>query len=289
MILIADSGSTKCDWVLIQGKKNIDRVRTKGLNPAIQKKQDIIKVLKNNVNLKKYKAAVSTIYFFGAGCITDKSKAKISEILLSQFPNTEKINVYEDLMLAVLSVTSKPAIVSILGTGSNCCFFDGEKIQQKNLAMGYLLMDEGSGNHLGKKLLNKYFYNKVPEDLKFSLEKEFNTNSEKVLSKLYSSKAPNKYLAKYARFLFENKEHPFCKEIINESINEFIDNQLILYKEEIKTFPIYFIGSVAYFAQGFINSNLNRKNIKKSNRFIRRPLGHFIDRVKNEENFLKEI
>ncbi len=281
MILVADSGSTKCDWVLVSNnKKKTERVRTKGLNPAILNEKDILKVIQKNKDLNDYKDRVKEIYFFGAGCNTEKSKKTISQILATQFVNAKEIVVEEDLMLAVLSITSKPAIVCILGTGSNCCFFNGKEIHQKNSAMGYLLMDEGSGNHLGKKLLRAYFYNKVPEDLKFSLEKEFKLKPQKVISKLYDSKLPNTYIAKHARFLFENKEHPFCKKIIEESINDFIENQLKSYNDEIISYPIYFVGSIGYFAQNFINKQLKNNNIKESHRFVRRPLESFIQRIK---------
>lgn len=290
MILIADSGSTKCDWVLVKKDNNfLDRIRTKGINSSTQKNESIRKTISKCNELEKYKNKINEIYFFGAGCNTEKSKSKIEKILETHFINAKKISIHEDLMLAVLAVTTKPAIVCILGTGSNCCFFNGKNILQKNTAMGYLLMDEGSGNHLGKKLLRKYFYNKLPEDLKFSFEKSFNLNTEKVISKLYESKAPNKYLAKYARFLFENKEHFFSEQIINESINEFIDNQLSSYKEEIENVPIYFIGSIAYFAQDFINKNLNIRNINPPKSFVRRPLTQFVERIKKEDDFLLNI
>lgn len=290
MILVADSGSTKCDWVLIaKNKKKIRRVRTKGLNPVILKEEHIVKVIQKNKSLRKYKDSIEQVYFFGAGCNTEESKDLVSNILTSQFVNARSIYVNEDLMLAALSITSEPAVVCILGTGSNCCFFNGEEIEQKNLAMGYLLMDEGSGNHLGKELLKKYYYNKMPEDLKFSLEKEFNLSPQKVISKLYNSKAPNKYLAKHARFLFENIENDFCQEVIKDVIHQFIENQLKEYKNEIVSHPIYFVGSVAYFSQNIINEKLKSKNIKQANRFVRRPLQSFIQRIKNGEEVFKNI
>lgn len=290
MILVADSGSTKCDWVVItKKKKKTQRIRTKGLNPAVLTEKSIYKIIRSNKDLSKYKDHVKAIYFFGAGCNTDESKKRIENILNSEFSSAEKVYVNEDLMLAVLSITSKPAVVCILGTGSNCCFFNGQEIEQKNLAMGYLLMDEGSGNYLGKMLLKEYFYNRIPEDLKFSLEKEFNLLPQKVIAKLYSSKTPNKYLAKHARFLFENKEHPFCQNIIAQSMHDFIENQLKMYYKEIGSYPICFVGSIAYFSQSFINEQLKNKNIQQSKRFIRRPLQSFIERIQKGEEVFKNI
>ncbi len=291
MILIADSGSTKCDWFLYElaNNKVITRFRTEGVNPSVLKKKHIYGILKESQELNKYKKIITSIFFFGAGCNNKKGEKKVKDVFNEFFPDLSKIVVKEDLMLAVLSASQDPSVVCILGTGSNCCFFNGEIIEQRVIAMGYVLMDEGSGNHLGKEILRSYFYQKLPEDLKFSLEKEFNLNNDKVLSKLYGSKMPNKYLAKYARFLFENIEHPCAKNIITSCISEFIDKQLLIYKEELKEVPLYFIGSVGYHAREIIKEELEKRNIKFPKKFIRRPLTAFIQSIKEDDFFLKKL
>ncbi|PKH51349.1 N-acetylglucosamine kinase [Tenacibaculum sp. Bg11-29] len=291
MILIADSGSTKCDWFLYELKSNkvVIRLRTEGINPSVLKKKHINDILKNSKELTNYKNIIEAVFFFGAGCNNIKGDKKVKDVFNSFFPVLSRIVIKEDLMLAVLSASQTPSVVCILGTGSNCCFFNGKTIEQKVKSMGYVLMDEGSGNHLGKQVLRSYYHKELPEDLKFSLEKEFNLNSDKVLSKLYGSKMPNKYLAKYARFLFENIEHPYAKNIITFCISEFIEKQLLKYESELKEVPLYFIGSVGYHARGIIKEELGKRNINLPKKFIRRPLTAFIQSIKEDELFLKKL
>jgi len=291
MILIADSGSTKCDWILLDDSSNniITRERTKGINPSVLKKKDIVEIFNSCSKLFKYRQYIHTIYFFGAGCNNSASEEKIELILRNNFENVSTVIVKEDLMLAVFAASQDPSVVCILGTGSNCCFFNGEKIEQRVKAMGYMLMDEGSGNHLGKEVLKSYYYKKMPDDLRFSLEKSFKMSDEKVLKKLYSSKMPNKYLAKFARFLFENIEHPYAKEIITLCVSEFIDKQLLQYKEELTKVPLYFIGSVGYHAQEIIEKELLKRGIKQPENFIRRPLNAFIESISNQKVVLQKV
>ena len=174
MLLIADSGSTKCDWILYKNKgKEPFRIRTKGLNPSILKKKSLKKIITNNVELYGYKNQVKTIYFFGAGCSTKKNKKIIDNLLVSFFENAKSI-VEEDLMAAVWATTNRPAVVCILGTGSNCCYYDGNIIHKKTPSLGHLVMDEGSGNYFGKELLKSYYYKQLPDELRFSFERSFN-------------------------------------------------------------------------------------------------------------------
>ncbi|CAM1347258.1 N-acetylglucosamine kinase [Tenacibaculum insulae] len=291
MILIADSGSTKCDWFLYEltSNKVVTRLRTEGVNPSVLKKKHIYEILKSSKELETYKSAIDSIFFFGAGCNNAKAEKKVNEVFNKFFPHLSKTVIKEDLMLAVLSASQDPSVVCILGTGSNCCFYNGTTIEQKVKAMGYVLMDEGSGNHLGKEILRSYYYQELPEDLKFSLEKEFNLKNDKVLSKLYGSKMPNKYLARYARFLFENIEHPYAKNIITSCITEFIEKQLSKYKEELKEVPLFFIGSVGYHAKEIIKEVLEEKKMRVPENFIRRPLIAFIQAIKEDKLFLKKL
>lgn len=275
MILIAESGSTKCDWVLVEKcGKEVFRTRTKGLNPAILKKKEILKTLSQIHKIDSYKEDITAIYFFGAGCNTLKSIKKIEDALLLIFNNV-KVVVNEDIMAAVFASTNKPAIVSILGTGSNCCYFDGTKVVSKFSALGYILMDEGSGNYFGKELLKSYFYNQLPKDLKELFESKYQLKEDNVLKNIYNSKSPNKYLAKFAPFLFENQEHLFVKKLIKKGIKEFIENQLLQYSKELKDKPIYFIGSIAFYAKEYITEELANYNLKPSG-FVRKPVDNLI-------------
>lgn len=282
MILITDSGSTKCDWILYENENDEPiRIRTKGLNPAILTKKDLKKIITENEELFKYKNIVTSIYFFGAGCGTKKNQKKVNSVLTSFFEKAKSV-VKEDIMAAVWATTKESAVVCILGTGSNCCFYDGETIHTKTPSLGYIVMDEGSGNYFGKELLKSYFYKQMPEELRFSFEKSFDLEAENIVEKLYQSATPNKYLADFARFLFENKEHPFSVKLLSDGMDKFIENHILQYSEELKSVPLHFVGSIAYHAQDIIAIALKKKGLKASN-FVRRPIDNLIHHIKSEK------
>jgi len=284
MLLIADSGSTKCDWVLFKNKEQEPiKIRTKGLNPSILKEEDLFDVISNSPLLSQYKNDIKAVYFFGAGCNTKKSIQIIEGLFSVIFKNAISI-VKEDTMAAVWATTKKPAVVCIIGTGSNCCYYDGENIQLKVPAMGYLLMDEASGNYFGKELLKSYYYNQMPPELKKYFEAEFSLNENEVIENLYQSNTPNQYLAQFAKFLFQHKEDALINKIINEGISKFIDNNILQFKEELKNVPLYFVGSIAFYAQDYIMQALKERGLKAS-RFVKRPIDNLIHKIK-EENFM---
>ena len=283
MILIAESGSTKCDWVLLEeSNKEPKRIRTKGLNPAILKKKEIKEVITENLELIKHKDAIKTIYFFGAGCNTENNNDKIHFVLNSIFKTASTI-VEEDTMAAVYATTKKPGVVCILGTGSNCCYFNGKSLINKSPSLGYIVMDEGSGNHIGKELLKAYYYNQMPSDLRTSFENKYNLRVKKVIQKLYQSKTPNKYLANFAPFLFENLNHQFMIDLIENIMNIFIKNHILQYSKELENTPLHFVGSVAFHAQEHISNLLNKHNLKASS-FIQRPIDNLIEYIKTENS-----
>ena len=285
MLLIADSGSTKCDWVLFKNKaKEPIKIRTNGLNPSILKSEILFEEISNSEVLIQYKNEIKTIYFFGAGCNTKNSIQVIENLFSSIFKNATSI-VKEDTMAAVWATTNKPAVVCILGTGSNCCYYDGENIHLKVPAMGYLLMDEASGNYYGKELLKSYYYNQMPSELKRSFESEFSLGENEVIENLYQSNTPNQYLAEFAKFLFLHKEDVLIDKIIREGISKFIDNNILQFKEELKTVPLYFVGSIAFYAQDYIMSALKDRGLRAS-RFVKRPIENVIHKIK-EESFLE--
>ena len=281
MLLIADSGSTKCDWLLFKNNEiEPIRILTKGLNPSILKGEEIKKIISRDEILFGYAKEITSIYFFGAGCSTPKS-IKLIEDALSSFFEKATIIAKEDTMAAVWATTKKPAVVCILGTGSNCCYYDGVNIHLKVPAMGYLLMDEASGNYFGKELLKSYYYNQMPDDLRDSFANKFSLNENKVLDNLYKSKTPNRYLADYAVFLIENKGHDFIDKIIRDGISKFVDNHILQFSEELKTVPLHFVGSISYYLKDYIILILKERGFNAS-RFVKRPIDNLIHIIKEE-------
>ena len=182
MILIAESGSTKCDWIGIGNDNTVQtQFQTVGINPMILDSAAILNILNSQKELIDLKLKIKKIKFYGAGCGTVETDHKIKILFKNFFTEATDIEIKGDLDAAVEAATTKPGIVCILGTGSNCCFYDGNKIIQKNPSLGYTLGDEGSGNAIGKSVLKGYFNQLMPEALQAKFKKNFNPQLEFVL------------------------------------------------------------------------------------------------------------
>jgi N-acetylglucosamine kinase-like BadF-type ATPase len=275
MILIADGGSTKADWIAINSEKKEEfRVRTLGLNPAVVIKEELNNRIINMFQLMNIKEEVSEIYFYGAGCGTPKPTAVLKKILEAIFVNA-KVFVSEDMLAAVYAATGKaPAMVCILGTGSNSCYFDGEKIQMLVPSLGYILMDEASGNYFGKKLIVDYFYHRMPKGISVEFEKEFNLDPDDIKRSIYQEANPNMYLASFAKFMFEFKEEKYIKRIIKKGFQEFFKYRILPYNINKKT-PVYFIGSIAHYFRDVLEK-VAKKNDLQITDVIQRPIDNLL-------------
>ncbi|OED36714.1 N-acetylglucosamine kinase [Flavobacteriaceae bacterium (ex Bugula neritina AB1)] len=284
MILVADSGSSKCDWVLINNHGEwVDKIKTEGLNPLLLSKKNISNTIDKVQHLlnKKHDSTIDKIYFYGAGCGSSGSGNLIKDLLYTTFNQAKYIRVEEDIIAAVHATTQEPGVICILGTGANCCYFDGRRVIQKTPALGYLLADEGSGNYFGREVIKSYYLKKLPLDLEESFEKEFGADLNLLLQKLHNVDSPNKYLASFATFIFKHRQHPFIENMLHQGIAKFIDSYLLNYKEELLDSPIHFVGSIAYYAQDVIKKSLDERGfIVKS--FIKKPVGHLVNNIINK-------
>lgn len=250
MKLIVDSGSTKTDWIALDSSGDIVfETQTQGLNPQVLSNQILEERIVNNYDLYRQRRLVEEIYFYGAGCGTRPPRELLKEVLLGIFPNAT-IAVKEDTYAAVYAAAEKgeKSIVCILGTGSNCSYFDGEEVEQRITSLGYILMDDGSGNYFGRQLLRDYYFNKFPKGLAKVFEESFDLSSESIKANLYRKPNPNTYLAKFARFLIENKENEYSQELIKKGFDLFARHQILQF-ENAKEIPVHFIGSVAFYLQ----------------------------------------
>ena len=207
MRLLVDSGSTKADWIAIdEDGKVLFTTQTLGLNPEILEPEDIIERLNDRFDILQNKEKTTHLFFYGAGCGTDNMKISLSRVFQEYFSNAI-IVVEEDTYAAVYATTPKgeKAIVAILGTGSNCSYFDGKVLHQKVQSLGYIIMDDCSGNVFGKQLIRKYYFNKMPKELALIFEKEYDLNPDSIKNELYKKANPNAYLATYAKFLIQHK------------------------------------------------------------------------------------
>lgn len=275
MILIADGGSTKADWIAIDKQKNeVFRARTLGLNPAVVPQDELSNRITNMFQLINIKDEVTEIHFYGAGCGTPKPVAILKEVMQAIFINA-KIFIAEDTLAAVYAASgTKPALVCILGTGSNSCYFDGKNMEMKTPSLGYTLMDEASGNYFGKLLIRDFYYEKMPKRIAEKFAEQFNVDADFIKYNLYRQPNPNMYLATFAKFMFEFKEDKYIKKIIKKGFQEFFRYRVLPYGKTAET-PIYFIGSIAFYFRDILEKIAKKNNLKVTD-VIQRPIDNLL-------------
>ncbi|RTY67179.1 N-acetylglucosamine kinase [Flavobacterium sp. GSP27] len=276
MRLIVDSGSTKADWIAIDTNgKILFTTQTLGLNPEVLEEDEIIERLNDRFDILQNKKNATHLFFYGAGCGTERMKIALSQVFQKYFPNAI-IDVKEDTYAAVYATTPKgeKAIVSILGTGSNCSYFDGKELHQKVQSLGYIAMDDCSGNVFGKELIRKYYFNKMPKELAVEFEKEYNLDPDAIKSKLYKEPNPNAYLATFAKFLIQHKETEFCRKIIFKGMKSFVKNYIKQY-DNCKEIPVHFVGSIAFYLKEELQEIFDKYELQLGN-VLRRPIDGLI-------------
>lgn len=275
MILIVDSGSTKCDWIAVDknGNQLLEKIRTKGLNPAILSEKKLKKIIKKSDALSGHRREVTHVFFYGAGCGTENPRLLL-KLVLQQFFVNAHIEVNEDTLAAVYATLNTPdeaAVVCIMGTGSNCSYYDGNVLEQRVDSLGYTLMDEASGNYYGKQLIRDYYFNKMPEDIKVAFAEKYNLDCDYIKYNLYKQPNPNAYLASFAEFMFLNKESEYVQELIKSGFRLFAEHMIMQYKGELKTVPVHFAGSIAFFSENEIREVAQDVGFTVGN-FVRRPI-----------------
>jgi N-acetylglucosamine kinase-like BadF-type ATPase len=247
MILVADSGSTKCDWVIISTENEQIDTKTMGFNPFFHSSDFIIDQLSGNETLKKFRNQIDQVYFYGAGCSSDQRNGVINEALNAFFPNLKVCRVDHDLLAACIATASdEQAIACILGTGSNSCYYDGQRVVENVPALGYVLGDEGSGSYFGKTMLRDWIYKTMPSDLHEAFGARYELDKEQVFSAVYTEENPNVYLAGFMPFASQNKEHPYIKALIYKGLSEFAKFHICCYSQ-YRELPVHFVGSIAYY------------------------------------------
>ncbi len=245
MILIADCGSTKIDWCLLNGKEKVAQIFTTGMNALLMTQEEMTQRIADELmpNIANYE--VNEIYYYGAGIISDEIKSHVINALKANIPSATKIEVDSDLLAAARALCGrKPGIACILGTGSNSCYYDGEKVVDNVSPLGYILGDEGSGAVLGKLLVGDVLKKQLPEHLCEKFLKEYNLDRNKIIDAVYRKPAANRFLAQFAPFLEHNIEEPSIHRIVLHSFIDFFVRNVENY-DNYKELPCNFVGSIA--------------------------------------------
>ncbi len=283
MIIIADSGSTKTDWVAVD-VDGPQTIKTVGFNPVYHTEEYIYENTMDGFPDIFPFEKVREVFYYGAGCWDMGRKEIVARALRRAFPKAE-VEVDHDLLGAARSTCKdQPGIACIIGTGSNSCLFDGSKVIDNVTNLGWLVGDEGSGAFIGKELIRTYFYREMPSEIVELFEEKYG-NKSKILDDIYENDQPNVYLASFTRFLSDNRNHVFIQKLIYQCLEVFIDRQVRKYKNHLGL-PVHFIGSVAYYFQGILKTILEERAMQ-AGVFIQKPIDnlvHFHTSFKEQNN-----
>jgi glucosamine kinase len=244
-ILLADSGATKCEWCLAETKKRTQTVVTQGISPYFLNAEQIENIIRNELLPGLKKPQVDAVYYYGTGCANPEN-AKMIKKAISRVFKDAKVEVTTDLVAAARGLCGhEKGMACNMGTGSFACYYDGSKIAKLSAGIGYVLGDEGSGAYLGKKVIQYYLYNTFDEELRYKFDAKYNIDRAGILDNVYKKPFPNRYLASFALFLAENRNHFMIENIIEDGLNDFFFAHLCKYNESWKL-PIHFTGGIAW-------------------------------------------
>lgn len=259
MILIADSGSTKTDWSVIQQGKLTRSIKTKGMNPYFQSEEEIGKEISEVLLPQLGNHTLEAIYFYGAGCTVDKIEVVRNVII--QHTNVARVEVNTDLLAAARSVCGRKAgIACILGTGSNACFYNGENIVDNVSPLGFILGDEGSGAVLGKRLVGDLLKGMMGQELKGKFLKQYNLTPGDIIERVYRQPFPNRFLASLSSFLAENIDEPKIHQLVLSSFTDFITRNVLGY--DYHKYKVSFVGSIAYHYKDILSEAAENTGIR---------------------------
>jgi glucosamine kinase len=241
--LIADSGSTKTNWVLLSGDQQpVERFSTSGINPFYQNQATIVSVLEG---LDLQGKVPREVFFYGAGCVGEAQLKSVEGALIQHFP-TARIEVASDLLAAARSLCGHQCgIAAILGTGSNSCYYDGRGVVDHVSPLGFILGDEGSGAVLGRKLVGDVLKKQLPEPVCKAFYEKYRLDALAIIEKVYRQPFPNRFLAQFTLFLLEHIDEPAVNQLVKSSFVDFFERNIRLYTDGL-VLPIHFTGSVAW-------------------------------------------
>ncbi len=276
MILICDCGSTKAEWVLLDGDNVAKRFITNGFNPNFTDNETIKGIVNEAKNFIDNQD-VEKVFFYGSGCGSEANKIKVAMIFAIEFKIND-IEVYPDTLGACHALFGKDSgIACILGTGSNACVYDGEKITQSVASLGFMIGDEGSGCHIGKRIVHDYFLGIMPENLRMKFDEKYHLDRERFLKRVYQGEQPSRYLAEFTKFASENIDNQYIRYIVGDCFEAFVSSSFRAERSEDEKSPaVGFVGSIASVFQDILLQVLENHDIKCS-KILKNPMDGLVD------------
>ena len=273
MKLIADSGSTSTNWVLIENNIPLKKFLTEGYNPFFVKTEEIVASLKSQLLPQLNADAITEIHFYGSGVSNEANVKIISDAFEICFPNAENF-VEHDLLSACRALLgSERGFAAILGTGTNTAIYDGRDIELNIDSLGYALGDEGSGSYIGRLLLRSYLRGFMPAELSKDFQAKFKTDKDEILRSIYEKPLPNRFLASHASFI-DNNNHPFLRDIIHSAFHDFFEN-IVSHYPRYTEYTFNCVGSIAFHQKEILTQVANEFGMK-TGKIIQSPIDELV-------------
>lgn len=270
MILIADSGSTKTDWCVIEHGQLVQQVFTKGTNPFFQSEEEISNEIATALLPQLKTNEFEAVHFYGAGCAFPDKIDTVRRAIASHLRVKGDIEVSTDMLAAARGLCGhQSGIACIMGTGSNSCYYDGKEIVNNVSPLGFILGDEGSGAVLGKLLVGDILKNQMPEGMKEKFLEQFNLTMPEIIDRVYRQPFPNRFLASLSLFLVQNIEVPAVRQLVLCSFKKFLKRNVMQY--DYQHTSVHFIGSVAFYYKELLAEAAKEMGIQLGN-IIQSPM-----------------
>lgn len=274
MIIIADGGSTKTSWCLITESNSKVYFNTEGYNPYFSDTPTIITSLQKNLPENLQKESLTEVYYYGAGCSTPENNEIVAAAMRAVFTKA-RVTVGHDLLAAARALLGIDAgFAAILGTGTNTCYYDGNQVTMNIDSLGYFLGDEGSGSHLGKRLVRDYMRGYLPEGMSKIFRDTYELDNEAIYDHLYNKPLPNRFLASFSKFLYENNNFSYSREVVKESFDAFFKN-LVCHYPGYQEHTFNCVGSVAYNFRDVLEE-VSLENGMEMGTIIRSPIDNLV-------------
>ena len=262
MILIADSGSTKTDWCVVENGQPIQQISTKGINPFFQSEEEISNEIATSLLPQLKTNALDAVYFYGAGCGFPDKIAMVHRAITKHLQIKREVEVNTDMLAVAHGLCRHEAgIACIMGTGSNSCYYDGKQIVSNVSPLGFILGDEGSGAVLGKLLVGDILKNQMTPELKEKFLKQFSLTPADIIDRVYRKPFPNRFLASLSPFLAQNIDEPCIHALVLGSFKSFLKRNVMQY-ENFRNSKVHFIGSVAFYYKTILAEAAQEMNIQ---------------------------
>ncbi len=276
MKLIADAGSTKTDWRLINNEGIvIGSFESGGLNPIVFDEETLRLNLARGGDLFDFVGKISEIHLYGAGSDEPEAHKRLEEIIRDVF-EIEDVYIYDDLLAAARATAgNEPGLVAILGTGSNSGYYNGKRIVKTIGHFGYILMDDASGSYFGKQLIRDFYFETMPVRIRRKFKKDYNLDPDYIKKNTYTSTQPNSFLASYSVFMTENYNERYVKKLLKKGFTDFMLREMNAYTKYKNELPVHFVGSIAYFYQKELREAVKETGWKLG-KIIRKPLDELV-------------